>query len=216
MAPRLRPPSWRDPRLAVGVLLVLGSTAFGARVVAAADHSVPVYLAAQTLPTGTALASADLKVARVHLDAAVAGYLSAVDPPPRGVVLTRTVASGEMIPLSAVGTAEATVVRPVSIPLDGALPRGLQVGARVDIWSSAKDRAAGGTGFAAPKQLASAAEVFAVRAQGTGLTSANGAAVETLVDQSGLTAVLDALANGDRLAIVVVPGSSPGSAAHHP
>jgi len=185
-------------------------------VVAAADRSAPVYLAARTLPTGTLLAPADLKVARVHLDAGVAGYLSAVGPPPRDAVLTRMVAGGELIPLSAVGAAGGTSVRPVSIPMDGALPSGLHIGARVDIWSSAKEQASGGTGYAAPKELVSAAEVFAVRAQGTGLTSANGAAIETLVDQGGLTAVLDALANGDRLTVVVVPGSSPGSAARRP
>ena len=41
-AARLRQPAWRDTRLVVGVVLVLLSMAIGAKVVAAADDTVPM------------------------------------------------------------------------------------------------------------------------------------------------------------------------------
>src|SRR3954452_22866223 len=43
---RVRPPRWLDLRLVLGVLLVLGSVLLGARVVTAADATVPVWAAA--------------------------------------------------------------------------------------------------------------------------------------------------------------------------
>ena len=40
---RLRSSRWRDPRLAVGVVLVAASVVVGARVLAAADDTVAVW-----------------------------------------------------------------------------------------------------------------------------------------------------------------------------
>src|SRR4051794_32919907 len=40
---RVRPPRWLDLRLVLGVLLVLASVLLGARVVGAADATVPVW-----------------------------------------------------------------------------------------------------------------------------------------------------------------------------
>ncbi len=50
VARRVRPPRWLDLRLVLGVLLVLGSVLLGARVVGAADATVPVWAAAGDLP----------------------------------------------------------------------------------------------------------------------------------------------------------------------
>ena len=50
---RVRPPRWLDLRLVLGVLLVLGSVLLGARVVGAADATVPVWAAAGDLAAGT-------------------------------------------------------------------------------------------------------------------------------------------------------------------
>ena len=52
---RVRPPRWLDLRLVLGVLLVLGSVLLGARVVGAADATVPVWAAAGDLAAGTEL-----------------------------------------------------------------------------------------------------------------------------------------------------------------
>src|SRR5690625_6270708 len=44
--PRVRRPSWRDPRLGVGVLLVAGAVALGSWTVSRADDTVTVYTTA--------------------------------------------------------------------------------------------------------------------------------------------------------------------------
>ena len=57
---RVRPPRWLDLRLVLGVLLVLGSVLLGARIVSAADATVPVWTAVRDLAPGTELRADDL------------------------------------------------------------------------------------------------------------------------------------------------------------
>jgi hypothetical protein len=207
---RLRRPSWRDTRLLVGLLIILVSVALGARVVAAADDTVPVYAAARTLATGGALTPADLTVVRVRLGGATHAYLGAQSPPPAGATLLRTLGAGELVPMSAVGSAAQLQVRPVTIPVDGAAPPGLLVGARVDVWSSARDPAGGGASFRPPQRLATSAEVAAVTAPDTGLSLARGPAAQLLLADGELRTVLDAMANQARITLVPVPGTAGG------
>jgi len=207
-AARLRRPSWRDPRLIAGVLLVLASVALGSRVVAAADDTVPVWAAAGALPAGTALAADDMRVVRVRLGDGAARYLDVGAPVPPGSVLLRSLGRGELVPASAVGPPGAWNRRPVTVPVPGPMPGGLQVGALVDVWASARDTSAPGTAsFRPPVRLARAAEVFSVSLPGTGLGSTQGAAVQVLLPEQELRGALDALANGARVALVPAPGS---------
>jgi cold shock CspA family protein len=96
------------------------------------------------------------------------------------------------------------------------LPRGLQVGGHVDLWASFRDAASNGTRFGAPRQLAAAVEVYAVRSSGAGLTTVSGGAVEVLVGPEELASLLDALANGAKVAVVVVPGAEGVTAGQSP
>jgi hypothetical protein len=207
-AARLRRPSWRDSRLIVGLLIVLASVALGARVVAAADDTVPVYAAGTTLVTGHALRTADLTVVRVRLGAGTAAYLRAQAPLPAGAILLHGLGQGELIPMSAVGAAAGLQVRPVTVPLEGGPPAGLRVGARVDVWSSTRDPAAGATAYKPPLRLAEAVEVSALTTGDGGLAAAQGGSVQVLLGPSELPSTLDALANGARLVLVPVPGAT--------
>lgn len=208
-APRLTRPSWRDTRLVIGLLIVLGSVALGARVVAAADRTVPVYAAATTLVAGHSLREGDLVVIRVRLGSGAAPYLSAAARAPEGATVLRTIGSGELVPRSAVGPGTAMRVRPVTVPLETTPPTGLSPGARVDVWSSARDPASGATAYLPPQQLAVGAEVYAVNSPHSGLSGGQGGSVQVLLEESALRAVLDAIANGGRLALVPAPGSAP-------
>ena len=212
-AARLRRPSWRDSRLLIGVLLVFAAVALGARTVAAADRTVPVYAARQALPSGTALTTEMLTVVRVRL-VGTAAYLDARDPPPAGRVLLRTVGAGELVPLSAVGRVDALQTRPVSIPLDDAPSTGLTAGSRVDVWASLRRTdgavaATTGAAFAPPRLTAREVEVFAVNTAGGSLSASRSTTVQVLLDSAQLPVVLDALANGAKIALVPVPGSAP-------
>jgi hypothetical protein len=206
-APRLRRPSWRDPRLLIGLLLVLASVAVGARVVASADHTVPVYAARQALPTGTPVSGDLLKVVRLRLTGTDAAYLGATGPLPPGRVTVRTIGAGELVPMAAVVPAEQLLSRPVSIPLDGAAPGGLAPGGLIDVWASAKHRDAVGGGYDEPKRIARAVEVFDVQTPTSALSGSRTGSVQVLFPEDALAPVLDALANQARLVILPVPGS---------
>lgn len=209
-APRLRPPSWRDTRLLVGVLLVLASVALGARAVAAADDSVAVYAAAATLSEGSAVGAAQLTVVRVRLAPGTAAYLDAARPLPADAVALRTVGAGELVPVAAVGSAAALTRRPVTVPLDDGVPAGLVAGGRLDVWVSARQPdATAGPRFGEPERVAQDAEVFAVSADDAGLGAVRAASVQVLLEPDALRAVLDAFANGAKVAVVPVPGAAP-------
>ena len=206
-AARLHLPSWRDGRLLLGVALLLASVAVGARVVAAADDTVPVYAARDVLPTGSPLTPDRLVVARVHLSGTDARYLDARRPPPADGILLRGVGRGELVPTSAVGSAALLSTRPVSVPLDGAVPEGLVAGGLVDVWASPRRRETGtAAAFGTPRLLAQQVEVFHVTEPGDGLSVGRQSAVELLLRQTELPLVLDALANGARTSVVPVPG----------
>ena len=206
-AARLQRPSWRDPRLLIGLVLLLTSTAFGARVIASADHTEPVYAARGALPTGTSLTADVLQVARVKLTGTSAGYLDARRPIPAGQVLIRGVGAGEIIPLTSIASADQMLSRPVDIPFEGTLPNGLATGGLVDVWASAKRRDAVGGGYAEPERIARMVEVFNVDRPDSGLSADRTGSVQVLLPPESLAPVLDALANEARVVVLPVPGS---------
>jgi hypothetical protein len=209
-AARLRRPSWRDARLLLGLLLVLTSVAVGARMMAAADQTTPVFAARRTLPPGTPLTSDAVSVARIRLTGTEAAYLDARQPLPAGRVLLRVIGPGEILPVSAVGSAGELTRRPVTVPLESAPPSGLVTGSLADVWASPRRRDAGSSaGFASPRRIATSVEVFHVARAGSTLSAARSASVQVLLDESELPLLLDALANGARTAVVPVPGSAP-------
>jgi hypothetical protein len=208
LAPRLRRPSWRDPRLLIGLLLLFGSLAAGARVVALADDTQPVFAARTVLPAGTPLRSGVLEVVRMRLRGTSAGYLDARRPIPAGVVVIRTVGAGEVVPVGALVGAGQLIQRPVSIPLDGPIPAALSKGGRVDVWAADKRSDSVGGGYDPPKQIASMAEVFDVAAPGSGLAADRTGSVEILLPATTLPPVLAALDNDARITILPVLGST--------
>jgi hypothetical protein len=209
-AARLRRPSWRDARLLVGLVLILASVAVGARVVALADDTVPLYAARTALPSGTPLSAENLFVARARITGTDVEYLDARRAPPEGQVLLRQVGPGELVPVSAVGPASVLATRPVTVPLDGAPPAGLVTGAIVDVWASERSRSTEeGAQYVAPRRIARDVEVFHVANDSGSLSAAAGSTVEVLLDEAELPLVLDALANEARTAVVPVPGSGP-------
>lgn len=205
-ASRIQAPGWRNPRLLVGLLLVFASIAVGARIMVAADRTIPVFAASHSLPTGTALAESDLTVVRLRLTGTDAAYLDARKPVPVGRVLTRPVAAGELMPESALVTALQLRLRPVSISLGGPPPSGLAPGGLVDIWAS--EKAAGSDGaYLDAQRIASSVEVSAVGVPSRSMSASSAATVQVLLQAETLTAVLNALANDAQIAVLPIPGA---------
>ncbi|MGB9375533.1 MAG: hypothetical protein WCA82_15390, partial [Jiangellales bacterium] len=88
-AVRLPGRRWRDWRLLLGVVLVLGSAAAGAAALAAADDTVDAWAARDDLIDGAVLSAADLVPVPVRIEAPVNPYLTG--PVPQGYVLVRPV-----------------------------------------------------------------------------------------------------------------------------
>lgn len=206
VASRLRRPSWRDPRLLVGLVIVAGAMALGSWAVSAAAASTPVYLARATLTPGERVTAADLVIAQVRLDAAeVALYLPAGAAPPQGLVVLRTVADGELVPRSAVGDAAALEFRPVPVSVEVAPSSGVAPGALVDLWVT--PAAVDGVQAEEPRPLASGLEVAEVARPTGGFAVGGRTIVHVLVPTDLLPDILGALASEGAVQVVLVPGS---------
>lgn len=132
---------WRDTRLWIGVVLVAGSIALGARIFADADDMTRVWAARVDLQPGVPVSPEDLVAQSVRLDGAAAERYLPVDAPlPDDDQLLRAVGAGELLPAAALGPPSGGVVAvPVSVPA-GAVPPSVAAGALVDVWVSSGDR----------------------------------------------------------------------------
>ena len=204
---RVRPPRWLDLRLVLGVLLVLGSVLVGARVVSAADATVPVWSAAGDLAAGTVLDATDLVRVEVRLDAVADAYVSAATRP-AGRTLSRAVRAGELLPVAALE--EPTGLVQLALPVQaGFVPPGLDRGQVVDVFAVA-DPAAGATAAAdgSVTLVVERAPVQAVsgRADGVLSTSATTLQVVVSIREEQVADVLTAI--GGRPLVVAVHGAA--------
>ena len=205
-AVRLRRPSWRDPRLLAGLVMVAASVSLGSWAVSSAQASTAVYAARGAMTPGESISSADLTVALVRLDPAQAShYLAVANGPPEGLVVLRTIAAGELVPRSAVGQAASLDVRPVPVTVADAPSAGVVEGALVDLWATPRD--ANGDAAGLPALLAAGLEVAEV-ARPTGAFAVGGqTTIHVLVPERALPEVLGALATKGSVQVVLVPGT---------
>ncbi len=205
---RVRPPRWLDLRLVLGVLLVLGSVLLGARVVTAADATVPVWSVAGDLAAGTVLGPEDLVAVDVRLGGAAGAYLS-TGTDPAGRTLARAVRAGELLPRTALEEPEELVQ--VALPVQaGYVPPGLARGQVVDVYGVTDP--AGTTSGQGVVLVVGAAPVQAVSGRTEGVLSTATTTVQVVVAVPAAQApgVLGAI--GGRPLVVVVHGSVDGVA----
>jgi len=208
-AARLRKPSWRDSRLVVGLVLVLLSMAIGAKVIASADDTVPMYAAAAALVPGQPVTQKDVRRVDVQLDANEARYVAADHDIGANTFALRDVRPGELLPRSALGTKADVSLKPVSVPVDGGAAARLTAGSIVDVWVNAKDRSSGADKYGNPvKTLEGATVVRTPDTSGGGLGAASGTtAVQVMVPDASVQALIAAIDQGARITLVPVPGS---------
>lgn len=192
-----------DPRLAVGLGLVIASVVGVYLVVAAADRTSQVYAAASDLAPGDRVTADDLEVRDVRLDG-LGSYLVPGDLPAAGVVLTRVVSAGELVPSAAVGDRDGVRMTSLVLSVDGELAASVGPGSTVDVWSA---REAESGRFEAPAVIVGDATVVRLVHEDTLVAAGATTGVEVLVPKARLARVLEALANGD--AISVVPATLP-------
>ncbi|WP_460688728.1 CpaB family protein [Nesterenkonia suensis] len=213
-AERLRRPSWRDPRLLVGVLIVVVSVAGVVGLVADQDRTVPVYAADRTVFVGEPLDIEDLRVVDVRLDEVADRYLSAETEPPSDLQYVTVVDEGELVPVRAVASSDPLERRAVTLEVDDALARAVEPGRTVDLWA-AHGGGIGGEAESRVEQIVEAAEVAAVTESSSTFGAQSAVTVELLVDVEDLPEVLAVRSSAATLSLVPAEGgaAAPNAAA---
>lgn len=148
-ARRASPPSWRDPRLWLGVAIVAASVVVGSLVLGSSDETVPVWAAAAPLAAGHVLSADDLAVRRVRFDDPAASklYLPADHELSPGLTLGRDVGAGELVPRAALTEAAGPELRQVPVSVSpGQVPDALRLGDLVDVYVRPDAHTGCGTG----------------------------------------------------------------------
>lgn len=189
-----------DPRLLIGIGLVIASVAGTVTLVGAVDSRVTVLAAGSSLVPGDHVDPDDLVERSVSLDGAERLYLRHHEIPDDGFVVVESVREGELVPRSAVTDdagqqSTVFVVQPAS-PVSASVGPG----SLVEIWASAADPASGE--FGAPTVLVEDAIVTRVIADEGLVAGSSGDAIEVRVARSHIAHILQAQADGDLLAIV--------------
>ncbi len=200
---RVRAPRWLDLRLVLGELQVLGSVLLGARVVGAADATVPVWAVAGDLAAGSELTRDDLVAVEVRLDETAGAYVS-TGTDPAGRTLGRAVRTGELLPLSALEEPRDLVH--LALPVQaGFVPPDLVRGQLVDVYAVA-DPGAGAVADAADDVtlVIGRAPVQSVPNRSEGVLSAATTTVQVVVAVAADEAPDILAAAGGRPLVVVV------------
>lgn len=198
LARRLRRPSWKDPRLGVGLVLVAASVAVGTHVVSDAKRTEDVWAAREVLTPGERLAGA---VTLVGVNPAVAPHYLPAEADLTATV-DRVVGVGELVPAAAVVPVDQVDLRSVVIPAGSQLPAAVEAGARVDVWFNPR-ATPGAVPAARASVVAENVIVEAVTISDSVFAGAEFGAVHLLVTADLLPAVLAAM--GADGSLVVVP-----------
>ncbi|NYD76698.1 SAF domain-containing protein [Arthrobacter cupressi] len=204
-AARLKKPSWKDPRLLVGILLVLASVAGVIALVGAADRTVQVYVAREGIAVGQKLSRDDLSVAKVRLDDVESGYVTVESGLPEGKVAVQRVAKNQLLPRESLGDADALDRKPVAVTVEDSLPAQAVPGSRVDVWVSLPDAQ---NGFAEPRLLLPGAEIAQVTEGSSALGASKQTVVLVLVTDEQMPKLLGAQANKAKVAVVWNPAGT--------
>jgi hypothetical protein len=190
-----------DVRLLLGLALVAASVVAVTVLVGVADSRVAVYAAAESLAPGDHVDPADLVERSVSLDGAEQLYLLVEATPADGFVVTQPVAAGQLIPLTAAGSHDGVRATSLVLQLAGPVSTVVETGSLVDVWGTASLEQGE---FGTPVVLASQATVVRVLEDETLIAGAGAAAstVEVLVPRTRVARLLQAIANGDALAVV--------------
>lgn len=199
---RLRKPRWRDPRLIVGIVLVLVSVMLGALLVTRLAATTTVMAARVDIVPGDEITADMLTTVDVRLGDREHMYVSSMDQVPDGSVATQTVRAGELVAASTVGQAADVQLRPVVIPVDSAVAESVTPGGTVELWRTSN---ADNEQPADAEMLIDGAVVRRVdEGSAIGMQSMT---VEVLVPRDDVSAILEALGEDGRLDVIGVPGA---------
>jgi len=194
---------WGDIRFLIGIALVILSIAGVWLIVSSARETTPVLQATRTIAQGEALASGDFRVVEVSLGTVVDGYLAPQDLE-AGMIASRTVESGELLPAVATGDAESGRTTNIVVESSVAIPERIDAGTPVELWYSPPLET---DEFDAPRILAGDVVVASIP-ETDGMLAQRSTAVELVIDRADVADVLAAITGGAALSIVPLGSGS--------
>lgn len=205
-AARIKRPSWKDPRLALGAVLVTASVVGTVYLVRALNETTTVYVAATDITLGEQLTVENLQALDVQLGDSLSAYLTVDLEEIAGARANTFIGVGELIPLSAITHSDLASRRPINLELTSNLSEAITPGSFVDVWVAQREK--GGTTYGVPEQLASMVEVSDRVSRAGGLVGQNGTNLELLVEAETLEPLLQALANEARITLIYNPAGA--------
>lgn len=197
---RFKKPGLRDPRLIVGLLIIVLSVLATVGIIRATNETEPYYAASKDLGIGDRLSTENTKIVQVKLGDVAPQYLSAQQDLAEGLVVTRPMKAGELLTPQAVTSKVSNGRRLVTLLLDQYAVSGFTAGDKVDIWVSRKEE--GKNNFTDPEPIVQGAEIHSVKPQESIIGGTGHAAVEVWVESDSLGQVLGASNNGSVINLV--------------
>lgn len=201
---RLKRPSWKDPRLLLGILLVLVSIAGVVLLVGGASKTVPAYVATAPIAVGQKLTKESFSLVQIQLGDIQGKYYEPATPLPENAVAIRMIPQGELVPISSVGQSEMLDRKPVSVTVSEPLPPQVVVGSHVDVWVALPNDH---NGFEEPTLMLPGVEVASVTDSQTSFASSKSTQLMVLVKDEQMPKFLGAVANKAKVSVVWNPGT---------
>ena len=125
---RWRRPTWRDPRLFIGIVLVIVSMVAGSVLIDRATSTQQVWALSQDVAPGTALkAGKNLKLVSVNLGSASSAYVQQKQLK-ADTYAQRSLHSGELLPADATSQQSKLNMRSIVVQSSGQLLNSIRVG----------------------------------------------------------------------------------------
>jgi hypothetical protein len=201
-AARLKKPSWKDPRLLVGVLLVLASVAGVISLVGAADQTTEVYAAREAIAVGENITADNVTKVKVRLGDIESHYVTAESGLPESAVALQRIGKDQLVAKDSLGEVDRLDRKPVAITIEETLPEQAVAGSKVDVWVALPDTR---NGFSEPVLLLPRAEIAQVTPGSTALGSSRSTVLLVLVTDEQMPKLLGAQANQAKISVVWNP-----------
>lgn len=193
---------WADARFFLGLVLIAVSVAGVWFLVTASRQTTPTFVAARTIVAGQVVSADELRVVEVALGQSQGAYL-APDALADGLVATRTIEAGELVPAAAVGSADASRSTTVVVRSATDVPASVTAGTVVELWAAP---AAEQGRFGAPAILVPDATVVSVTRDDS-VIGGGAASLELVIARSDVADTLAAIAGESALSVVPVSGA---------
>lgn len=199
-AARIRPPGWRDPRLIVGVILVVLSTAGVVGLVQSTDARQGYWAASTDVVPGTQVSADDFHVVQASMSESSDHYWLAEERLPQEFFVASTLRQGEFLAKRNLAEADPDGRQQVGVRVSADMPASITLGSRADVWIAAASP--DGRGFEEPTKLVSNAEVVGMEESNSAFAADETTTVYLMLSDDTLPSVLDAQANGAQISLL--------------